>query len=408
MLKMLLAATAAVLLTPALAHGATNAAKIRGTVAVRQANRHVLVIATRGGRVESARVTTRQLRQTRVGERLALVGKRLADGSLHVTKLRQLGSAKRAKLSVAILKAQARRLLVAGGGSAFTIRLTRGTRLLAGTASVHPGQAVKADVELSDNGPVGTKVEDNGGDASLVDFSGEVTAIDATSITVKNDGVTTLVQLPDGFTLPTAVQVGSEVEVVASVNGSALTLTSIKLDGENPGDDGGTDVDQGKVKVEGFVTGLDTTAGTITIQPGDNASPVTFAIPDGFTLPDGLADGSVVEARGELVDNVLTLTRIELKTEDGDQAEVEAEGTVTALDTTAGTITIQSNDGGGDSSSSNDGGGGGGSTFTFSIPAGFTLPDGLAVGSAVNARGDIIDGTLTLTRIRLDDEGGDG
>ncbi len=406
MLRVLLAATAAVLLTPALAHGATNAAKIRGTVAVKQANRHVLVIATRGGRVESARVTTRQLRQTRVGERLALAGKRLADGSLHVTKLRRLGSAKRAKLSVVILKARARSLLVAGGGSAFSIRLTRGTRLLASTASVHAGQAVKADVELSGDGPVGTKVEDTG-DVSLVDFSGEVTAIDATSITVKNDGVTTVVQLPDGFVLPAAVQVGSEVEVVASVSGSALTLTSIKLDGENPGDDGGTDVSDGKVKVEGFVTALDTTAGSVTVQPGDNASPVTFAIPDGFTLPDGLAVGSVVEARGELVSSVLTLTQVELKTEDGNQGEVEAEGTVTALDTTAGTITVQSSDGGGDSSS-HDGGGSGGSTFTFTIPAGFTLPDGLAVGSAVKARGAVVDSVLTLTSLRLDDEGSDG
>ena len=404
MLKVMLTATAALLLTPALAHGATNAAKIRGSVAVRQANRHVLVIATRGGRVESARVTTRQLRQTRVGERLALVGKRLADGSLHVTKLRRLGSAKRAKLSVVILKAKARRLLVAGGGSAFSIRLTRGTRLLASAASVHPGQAVKADVELSDDGPVGTKVEDNGGDASVIDFSGEVTAIDATSITVKDDGVSTVLQLPDGFTLPTAVQVGSEVEVVASVNGSTLTVTSIKLDGENPGDDGGTDVDQGEVKVEGFVTALDTVAGSVTVQPGDNASPVTFAIPDGFTLPDGLAAGSVVEARGEMVDNVLTLTRIELKSEDGDQ-EVEAEGTVTALDTVAGSITIQAG-GSGDNSSDDEGGSAG--TFTFAIPAGFTLPDGLAVGSAVKARGAIVDGTLTLTRLRLDDEGSDG
>jgi hypothetical protein len=301
MLKVMLTAAAALLLTPALAHGATSAAKIRGTVAVKQANRHVLVIATRGGRVESARVTTRQLRQTRVGERLALAGKRLADGSLHVTKLQRLGSAHRAKLSVVILKAKARRLLVAGGGSAFSIRLTRGTRLLASTASVHPGQAVKADVELSGDGPVGTKVEDDG-DTSLVDFSGKVAAIDATSITVKNDGVTTVIQLPDGFVLPTGIQVGSEVELVTSVSGTALTLTSIKLDGENPGDDGGTDVDQGQVKVEGFVTGLDTTAGTITIQTNDS----------------GGDNSSVVKARGEIVDGVLTLTRLRLDDESSD------------------------------------------------------------------------------------------
>jgi hypothetical protein len=389
MLRVILAATAAVLLTPALAHAGTNAATIRGTVAVKQAQRHVLVIASRHGVVESARVTARQLRHTRIGERVALTGRRLADGSLHVTKLRRTGSAQRARLTVVILKTKARHLLVAGGGSAFSIRLSRGT------ASARPGHEVTADVELSDDGPVGTKVED-AGEAPVIDFSGVVTAIGPTSFTVKTDGIATVVQLPAAVVLPAVVQVGSEVEVVAAIDGSTLTLEAIKLDGESPGDDGGTDVDQGQVKVEGFVTGLDTTAGSITVQPGDNASPVTFTIPTGFALPSGIAVGSVVEARGEIVAGVLTLTRIELRNnEDGDQ-EVEAEGTVTALDTAAGSITVQTSDDGG------------GTSFTFAIPPGFTLPDGLAMGSSVEARGEMVSGVLTLTRIELQDDGGDG
>ena len=53
-------------------------------------------------------------------------------------------------------------------------------------------------------------------------------------------------------------------------------------------------------------------------------------------------------------------------------------------------------------------GGGGGATFTFAIPDGFALPDGLAVGSSVEARGDMVAGVLTLTRIELEDVGGDG
>jgi hypothetical protein len=400
MLKIMLGAIAAVLLTPALAHGATNAAKIRGAVAVKQANRHVLVIAGPHGKVESARVSARQLRQARVGERVVLVGKRLADGSLHVTTLQRVGSAKRARLSVVILKSRARRLLVAGGGSAFSIKLTRGTRFLVSRGSVQPGQQVEAEVELSDDGPVGTKLHDDGA-SPFVDFSGVVTALGATSFTVKTDGFATVVQLPAGVVLPASIQVGSEVEVVATGSGSTLTLTSIKLDGENKGDDGGSDVDQGEVKVEGFVTALDTTARSLTVQPGDNASTVTFAIPGGFTLPAGLAVGSVVEARGELVSGVLTLTRIEFRNDGQGDQEVEAEGTVTALDTTAGSITIQA-DGG-------EGGSGTGTTFTFAIPSGFTLPAGLAKGSSVEARGDVASGVLTLTRLELQDEsGGDG
>lgn len=397
MVKVMVGAIAAVLLTPALAHGATNAAKVRGTVAVKQANRHVLVIATRRGDVESARVSAPQLRRARVGERVALMGTRLADGSLHVTKLRPIGSAKRARLSVVILKTKARHLLVAGGGSAFSIRLTPSTRLLAGKGSVHPGQEVTADVELSDGEPVGTKLHDTG-DAPMIDFSGVVTAMDDTSLTVTSDGIATVLQLPDGVVLPAIVHVGSKVEIVAAIDGSTLTLTSIKLDGENPGDDGGCDVDQGKMKVGGFVTALDTVAGSITVQPGDNASPVTFAIPDGFTLPSDIAVGSLVKARGELVGDVLTLTGIELRHENGDH-EVEAQGTVTALDTTAGSITIQTS-GGHD-------GGDGSTTFTFAIPDGFTLPDGLAVGSSVEARGGMVGDVLTLTRIELQDDGGD-
>jgi len=307
-------AIAAVFLTPALAHAAT----IRGTVATKQANRHVLVMAMRHGRVMTARVSSRQLQRAKIGSRLALAGKRLVDGSFQVTRLHRLGTVKRARVSVVVLKARARRLLVAGGGSAFSIRLSRGTRLLASRGSVHAGEKIDADVELSDDGLVGKELHETG-DAPLIEFSGVVSAIGATSFTVSTDGIATVVQLPDGVVLPPIVHVGSEVEIVATMAGSTLTLTTIKLDDDNAqGDeDGGSSVDdQGRVEAEGSVSTFDT--GSITIQPGDNATPVAFAIPAGFTLPEGLVDGSVVEARGELVDGVLTLTRIELRDQGDD------------------------------------------------------------------------------------------
>jgi hypothetical protein len=144
--------------------------------------------------------------------------------------------------------------------------------------------------------------------------------MDATSITVTTNGIDTVVQLPDGVVLPPIVHVGSKVEIVATMAGSTLTLATIKLEDDNAqGEDGGSSVDdQGRVEVEGSVTNIDTGTGAITIQPGDNATPVTFAIPDGFTLPAGLADGSVVEARGELVGSVLTLTKLELQDQGDD------------------------------------------------------------------------------------------
>jgi hypothetical protein len=375
------------LVVPALAQAGT----VRGTVVAKQSGRHVLVVATARRDVESARVSARQLRGTRLGARVVLSGKRLADGSLRVARLRRLGQAERAGLAAVVIKAKARRLLLAGGGSAFSIRLSHGPRVPASAAGVHPGQKVEAEVEFSHGEPVGRDVHENG-DATLIGFSGVVTAIDATSFTVSDDGISTVVQLPAGVVLPSIVQVGSEVEVVASISGSTLTLTSIKLDDESSQDNGGSEVDdQGQVEAEGFVTALDSSS--ITIQPGDNASPVTLAIPTGFTLPSGLILGSVVEARGDMEDNALTLTRIEVKNDDGDQAELEAEGNVTALDT--GSITIQTSDGEGDT----------GSLITFAIPNGFTLPNGLAVGSTVDAKATMVSNVATLTEIELRNDG---
>jgi hypothetical protein len=385
MLKLTVAAVAVVaaLIAPALAHAGT----VRGTVVAKQANRHVLVVATRHRDVESARVSLRQLRMTGLGARIVMTGKRLADGTLHVARMRRLGQSKQARFSAVVIKAKARRLLLAGGGSAFSIHLSRGTRLLASSTSVHSGQKINADVQFANGQTVGRDVQE-AGDAALIDFSGEVTAIDPSSITISSDGISTVVQLPSGVVLPPTVQVGSQVEVVAAISGSTLTLTTIKLDDESSQDNGGSSVDdQGQVEAEGFVSALDSSS--ITIQPGDNATPATFAIPTGFTLPSGLVVGSVVEARGYMENDTLTLTRIELKTEDGDQAELEAEGTVTALDTSS--ITIQPSDGEGENTS----------LVTFAIPDGFIVPSGLAVGSSVDAKGTMLNGVATLSELEI-------
>ena len=90
--------------------------------------------------------------------------------------------------------------------------------------------------------------------------------------------------------------------------------------------------------------------------------------------------------------STLTLTRIELKNENSDQGELEAEGTVTALD--AGSITIQTGDDGGS-----------GTPITLAIPDGFTFPGGLAIGSVVDAKGTMVNDVATLAKIELQDSG---
>jgi hypothetical protein len=388
-----LAVVVGAVLLPGAAHAAT-APKVSGVVVSKQTLRHTLVVSSSHGALTTVRTTAQQLRATRLGSRIAAWGSILADGSLHATRITRSGVATHALIHVTVLKAGTSRLLVAGGGSAFAIQRSRAAASRLGTSArsgPKPGEQIATTVRFSDGHLVGGSSQDVG-EAALVDFSGKVTAMDSASLTIASDGVSTVVAIPGGVTLPPVVQIGSEVEIVASVSGSTLTLVEIKIDGDGVtnGDDGGSNVSgDSTVHVEGFVTALD--SGSITIQPGDNASPVTFAIPDGFTLPAGLGAGSRVEARGDFVNSILTLSRLQLNSDGGDSGQVETEGTVTALD--SGSITIQPAENG--------------TPLTFAIPDGFTLPSGLQVGSMVKAKGDTTNAVLTLTELELQD-GGDG
>jgi hypothetical protein len=377
-----LAAVVGAVLMPAAAANAATSAKLSGVVVAKETARHTLIVASSHGNVTTIRATARQFRTTRLNYRISARVTTLADGSVNATRLKHLGKAKKARLNVTVLQEIGPKLVVAGGGSAFAFRLTESTRF--GTAarrSLSPGDSINASVDLSRGGMVGHAIKADGASV-LIYFSGKVTAMDATSLTISTDGVSTVVAIPDGVSLPPLVQVGGEVQVVASISGGTLTLVAIKIDSD--GDGGGCSVGgDASVHVEGFVTSLD--AGSITIQPGDNASPVTFAIPDGFTLPAGLTAGSNVEAGGSVVNSVLTLAKLELQGDGGDAGEVRTEGTVTALD--AGSITIQPADSG--------------SPLTFTIPDGFSLPSGLQVGSIASAKGEMVSSVLTLTKIKL-------
>lgn len=379
-------------LIPAAANAAT-ATKLSGVVVSKNAARETLVITSFTGKVTTVRATARQFRNTALGSRISATGTKLADGSLHATRVTHSGAAKQARIGATVLKAGGTKLLVAGGGSAFAIRLNRATRVSAAARrGPKPGDKIKTGVHFSHGHLIGDTIQ-TVGKKVVIDFSGKVTAMDSTSLTVADDGVSTVVAIPGGLSLPPLVKIGSEVEIVAAVSGATLTLVGIKIDedGAESGDDGGSTVDgDSVVHVEGFVTSLDT--GSITIQPGHAASPVTFAIPDGFTLPAGLGAGSRVEARGAIVSTVLTLRRLQLKTDGEDSGEVETEGTVTALD--SGLITIQPAEDG--------------TPLTFAIPDGFSLPDGLQVGSVVEAKGDMVSSVLTLTKLELQDGGEDG
>lgn len=226
------------------------------------------------------------------------------------------------------------------------IKLTTATRVLADAGTeLQPGEQLETEVEL-DDGLVGTDVEQVG-QAALIEFAGTVTGVDPASLTIASDGISSAIQLPTGVVLPAVVAVGAHVEVVASISGTTLTLVTIKVEDEQATAAGqGTQVDgDGSARVEGTVAAVG--AGTITIKPGEGAAPVTFAIPSGLTLPT-LRIGTPVEARGEIVNSVLTLTRLEISDGDGDAST----GTTTS--------SASSGDDGGATRPGDNGGSGGG------------------------------------------------
>jgi hypothetical protein len=118
--------------------------------------------------------------------------------------------------------------------------------------------------------------------------------------------------------------------------------------------------------------------------------PIEITVPSGMTLP-ALTPGEEVELTVQTgAGNVFTLVSIKPgDDENEDENEVEAKGVVTG--STTSQITIDA----------------GGATLTFAAPAGVTLPV-IANGTFVEARGVAINGVLTLTRLRTEDDGEGG
>jgi hypothetical protein len=121
--------------------------------------------------------------------------------------------------------------------------------------------------------------------------------------------------------------------------------------------------------------------------------PVTITVPAGTTLPATLAPGQRIELTVQVGSaNTFTLVSIdEVENQAAPAQEVEANGFVVSSTTTQ--IVVNAN----------------GVIVTFVAPSGATLPV-LASGTFVEVRGLRQNGTITLTRLRVEDgeDGGGG
>jgi hypothetical protein len=169
----------------------------------------------------------------------------------------------------------------------------------------------------------------------------------------------------------------------------AGTIGEFRVEFEHGGlvDDGFTPAPaSGTVQIEGVLVSVSPLVVSL------EGLPIEITVPSGMTLPP-LTPGQEVELTVQTgANNTFTLVSISANdNEDQDGNEVEAKGTVT--NSTASQITIDTEDG---------------AMLTFAAPAGVTLPV-LAGGTSVEARGVTINGVLTLTRLKVEDDGeGDG
>jgi hypothetical protein len=169
----------------------------------------------------------------------------------------------------------------------------------------------------------------------------------------------------------------------------AGTIGEFRVEFEHGGlvDDGFTPAPaSGTVQIEGVLVSVSPLVVSL------EGLPIEITVPSGMTLPP-LTPGQEVELTVQTgANNTFTLVSISANdNEDQDGNEVEAKGTVT--NSTASQITTDTEDG---------------AMLTFAAPAGVTLPV-LATGTFVEARGVTINGVLTLTRLKVEDDGeGDG
>lgn len=179
------------------------------------------------------------------------------------------------------------------------------------------------------------------------------------------------------------VQVGDEVEVTATVQGSTLDETSTQEVGTS-----------GLIGLDGTLSAVSTTSITLNVEDGAST---TVAIPSSLVLPSSIAVGDRVELLVDYANQTFTLVTIVddqaaanndssgiTESDQNKNSSVQIEGLVTASDAT--TLTVQPGDNA--------------AAVVVTIPSSITLAP-LTVGARVHVVADMVTGVLTLERLHV-------
>ncbi len=220
-----------------------GAATFSGVVVAKQVRRHALIVTSKTGLVRTVR--THHL-ATRVGARVRVTARKLADGTFSASKLSIRGRAHRARIHGIVAKRLRGRYLVAAGHSVLAIR-THQSFSTTGDSGPPTGTVVDVTVSTDDQGLDEQDVQEEGHSQRL---ELEGTIVSVTAPTASTDGEIVLqvgkstidVVVPAGSTLPT-LATGDSVELKVTLSGTTFTLAQShdENDDDQGDDDGGGD-----------------------------------------------------------------------------------------------------------------------------------------------------------------------
>ena len=352
--------------------------------------------------VVTVHVSATEAARVYLGGQVVAVATRLADGTYQASSVREHGRANHTEIRGTVVNATATQLVVSSGGSQMGLRL--GTRQ--SHASRHafaPGQVVRAGIVITPTSLDATNVQVVG-QSDLIELSGTLGSVAAGQLTINvENGATTTVFIPASLTLPSTFAAGTPVEMLVSFNATINVFTLVTISSEMP--QGGAVVNPGEgslIEVEGVVAAV--SAGSLTVQPGENAAAVTFTVPASLDV-SSLYVGESIDARGTVSvtgtapATSTTYTLVSFHVSQGEGAmRTEAEGIVTGIApasaSATGSITIQRNENQ--------------APITFTLPIGYTLPATVVLNQRVHARGMVTNNTLTLTTIWAQGSGDQG
>ncbi len=218
---------------------ASAATAWKGVVVAKDSQRGTVVTASANGVVRTAR--SPKAASLKLGQRLAVTGTRLPDGTYKAASVKASGRAKTARVKAVVVnwqKAQ-HKLLVSAGGSTFVLTRNAKGRTLSSTTETgpQPGDQIAATVTLATGTAQATTVT-TVGHLGTLEVEGILTKLAAGTIEVivARAGFVTFA-LPAGFVLPTGLAVFDKISAKVSVGTDGkLTLVELKTDNDNDGD----------------------------------------------------------------------------------------------------------------------------------------------------------------------------